>query len=202
MPENIYPEFTRFLKRSDRQTRLNQKSMVIWLYGLSGSGKSTLANALDRRFHDSGFHSYILDGDNLRTGLNHGLGFSDEDRHENIRRAAEVGKLLLEAGIIVIASFITPQNALRSLAQNIIGPNDFFEAYLQCSFEQCAKRDVKGLYKKAQKGEVAQFTGKTASFEAPDNAHLVLDTEHESLDESLEKLYQTVVKKVTLSDAQ
>lgn len=196
MSSNIHPEFERFLKRTDREKHLKQKSIVIWLYGLSGSGKSTLANALDRRLHKNGFHSYTLDGDNLRTGLNNGLGFSDEDRYENIRRAAEVAKLFLEAGTIVITSFITPQKKFRSLAKEIIGAADFLEVYLQCSFEQCAKRDVKGLYQKAQKGQVEQFTGHKSTFEAPDETALVIDTENQTLDHSVAKLYQAARPKI------
>ena len=187
-PEHIYPEFERMLGRVEKESLLKQRGCVLWFYGLSGSGKSTLANALERRLHKMGVFTQILDGDNIRSGLNHDLGFSDADREENIRRIAEVAKLFLNAGAVTIASFITPKHELRSQAREIIGSEDFREVYVKCSFEKCAQRDVKGLYAKASAGEVKQFTGVGSDFEEPENADLVIDTEVESIESSLEKL--------------
>ena len=187
-PEHIYPEFECMLGRVDKESLLKQKSCVLWFYGLSGSGKSTLANALERQLNERGVFTQILDGDNIRSGLNQDLGFSDADREENIRRIAEVAKLFLNAGAVTIASFITPKSGLRATAREIIGSEDFREVYVKCSFEKCAERDVKGLYAKANSGEVKQFTGMGSDFEEPDNADLIIDTEIESIESSLEKL--------------
>lgn len=190
--EHIYPEFERMLTRADKEKLLGQRGCVIWLFGLSGSGKSTLANALERRLHAEGVLTKLLDGDNIRSGLNRGLGFSDEDRSENIRRIAEVARLFLQAGVVTIASFITPKRELREMARAIVGADDFREVYVKCSFEKCAARDVKGLYAKAASGHVSQFTGKDSDFEEPAGADLVLDSEAESVDESCARLYNFV----------
>ena len=190
-PENIHTEFHRMLGREDKERLLNQRGCVVWLYGLSGSGKSTLANALERRLHAEGVLTQILDGDNIRSGLNNNLGFSDEDRTENIRRIAEVAKLFRNAGIVTLASFITPTNSLRQSAREIIGEN-FMDVYVHCTFETCAERDVKGLYAKAKSGGVKNFTGKDSAFEEPDSADLIIDTESQSESESLEILYNAV----------
>ena len=179
------------LGREDKERLLNQRGCVVWLYGLSGSGKSTLANALERRLHAEGVLTQILDGDNIRSGLNNNLGFSDEDRTENIRRIAEVAKLFRNAGIVTLASFITPTNSLRQSAREIIG-EDFMDVYVHCTFETCAERDVKGLYAKAKSGGVKNFTGKDSAFEEPDSADLIIDTESQSESESLEILYNAV----------
>jgi adenylylsulfate kinase len=197
--ENIHPEFDRMLDRQAKEGLLEQKGCVVWLYGLSGSGKSTLANQLERRLHDEGLLVKLLDGDNVRSGLNRNLGFSDEDRLENIRRVAEVSKLFCETGIITLAAFITPKNELRQLARETVGKDDFIEAYVKCSFETCAKRDVKGLYAKAKDGELQQFTGKDSSFEEPDDQtpDIIVDTDSENENESLEKLYQLVSARVS-----
>lgn len=193
---NIHPVFHQMRSRRDKEARLQQRGLVVWLYGLSGSGKSTLALALEHRLAGEGFLTQVLDGDNLRTGLNQNLGFSDEDRQENIRRVAEVAKLFLNAGLITITSFITPRNALRDLARQIVGQEDFFGVYVKASFETCAGRDPKGLYAKARSGNVAQFTGRDSAFEEPSSADLVLDTESESLAESLDRLYLCVLPRV------
>lgn len=190
--ENIHPIFGAILDREAKERRLRQRGCVIWLYGLSGSGKSTLANALERRLYEEGFTTKFLDGDNIRTGLNRDLGFSNEDRRENIRRIAEVAKLFVQAGVITINSFITPKNDLRAMAREIIGDDDLLEIYLECSFETCAERDVKGLYAKVQQGEIQQFTGRDSAFEPPDNADLILKTDREEPESSLERLYQFV----------
>ena len=192
IPENIHPVFDRILSRRDKETRLRQRARVVWLYGLSGSGKSTLAAALERRLHADGFTTHLLDGDNVRTGLNRDLGFSDADRGENIRRVAETSRLFVQAGIIVINAFITPTRALRELARGIIGADDFIDVYVAASWETCARRDPKGLYAGAGRGEVRQFTGRDAPFEPPEKAALVINTDHESAGQSLERLYSFV----------
>jgi adenylylsulfate kinase len=193
--DNIFPEFSRMLGRADKERLLGQKGAVVWLYGLSGSGKSTLANALERRLHAEGFLTKVLDGDNIRSGLNAGLGFTAEDRRENIRRIAEVARLFLDAGAVTITSFITPTRALRRLARDTVASPDFREVYVRCPFATCAERDVKGLYAKAATGGVANFTGKDSSFEEPDpgTPDLVLDTERETLEKSCEILYNMVI---------
>jgi adenylylsulfate kinase len=193
---NIIPEPKRFLGRTSREEVLGQRSVAVWLYGLSGSGKSTLAALLERRLHDQGRLTASLDGDIVRTGLNRGLGFSDDDRRENIRRVAEVTRLFVHTGVVTICSFITPTRALRSLARNIIGEDDFLEVYVKASFEECARRDRKGLYAKAGQGQITQFTGKDSSFEEPDQPDLILDTENESPEDSLEKLALLVEKRI------
>ncbi len=198
MTDNLFPIDKKILSRSAKETLLQQHSQVIWLYGLSGSGKSTLANALERRLHAEGLATVLLDGDNVRRGLNAGLGFSDEDRMENIRRIAEVSKLFVEAGIVTLNSFITPQNNLRGIARNIIGAQNLIEIYVECSFEECARRDVKGLYAKAKAGEVSNFTGQDSSFEAPENPDLTLNTEKTSEAETLEILYQFIRPRLNL----
>lgn len=187
------------LGRSSKQHLLRQKSLVIWMYGLSGSGKSTLANALERKLNQEGFFTQILDGDNIRSGLNSDLGFSDDDRKENIRRIAEVAKLFLNAGAVTITSFITPQRRFRDLAREIIGAADFFEVYVEASFEVCASRDVKGLYKRAAAGDVSQFTGKDSSFETPEKADLTVNTEEAALEDCLQEVYEAVRPRVSLA---
>ena len=200
-PENIHPTFGKLLGREAKEALLNQRGLVVWLYGLSGSGKSTLANALERRLHGEGVFTQALDGDNIRTGLNSNLGFTDDDRRENIRRIAEVAKLYASAGVVTIASFICPRIELRALARGIVGAADFFEVYVECSFETCEQRDVKGLYAKAKRGGVKQFTGKDSAFEPPeprDIADLILNTDEQEESASLEQLYRTVQPRVAL----
>ncbi len=199
---NLHPTFQRMLSRDRKEALIKQTGLVIWLYGLSGSGKSTIAIGLEKKLHQDGILTQLLDGDNIRTGLNKNLGFSDEDRVENIRRIAEVAKLHAEIGVATIASFITPKRSLRSNAREIIGNADFLEIYVHCNFDTCEARDVKGLYAKAKAGNLPQFTGRDSSFEPPDNsspADLVIETDQESPEESIEKLYQTVSKRVQLN---
>lgn len=189
--ENIHPIFDQTLNRSSKEELLKQKGCVLWLYGLSGAGKSTLATALEKQLHSKGIMTQLLDGDNIRTGLNKNLGFSDDDRLENIRRIAEVAKLFAQAGIVTITSFITPRRSLRAMAREIIGEGDFHEIFVTCSFETCETRDVKGLYAKAKAGTIKQFTGKDSSFEPPDEtapASLVLDTDIKSEEACLKEL--------------
>ena len=194
MTANIHTEFHRFLQREDKERLLGQRGMVIWLCGLSGSGKSTIANATERVLHQQGRATVILDGDNIRSGLNSNLGFSDDDRLENIRRIAEVAKLFSAQGLITIVSAITPRGELRDVARGILG-KDFFEVYVKASFEACAARDVKGLYAKAAKGEIANFTGKDSSFEEPMQADLVLDSEQLSLEECVDTLLEATLRR-------
>lgn len=184
MSENhlVYPIFDRMLSRADKEELLRQKGGMLWFTGLSGSGKSTVAVALERALHKRGRLCRILDGDNVRTGINAGLGFSDEDRRENIRRIAEVGKLFVDTGIITIAAFVSPTNDLRDLARDIVGPDDFLEIFISTPLEECERRDVKGLYAKARRGEVKYFTGISAPFEAPTHPMLSLDTSVLSLE--------------------
>ena len=198
MKENLHPISERLLTRAHREEFTKQRGVVIWMCGLSGSGKSTLATALERRLHNQGKLVYVLDGDNIRTGLNSGLSFSDEDRKENIRRIAEVSKLFVDAGVVTINSVITPSSELRTMAREIIGKDDLIEVYVKASFEICMKRDVKGLYAKAEKGLVPQFTGKDSGFEEPLDSDLVIGTESQSVEESVEKLYEFVLPKVTM----
>jgi adenylylsulfate kinase len=178
---NIFPEHHRFLNRHDKEVLLEQKGLAIWMCGLSGSGKSTIANAAERVLHQQGHFTIILDGDNLRAGLNSNLGFTDEDRLENIRRIAELAKILVENGVIVFISAITPRGELRDLARGIVGEKNLFEVYVNASYQACEKRDVKGLYAKAARGEIAHFTGKDNSFEPPQNPNLTLHTEKLSI---------------------
>lgn len=193
---HIYPVFDKMLPRSAKEDLLGQKGTVIWLYGLSGSGKSTLANLLERRLHEEGRFVKVLDGDNIRSGLNSNLGFSDEDRLENIRRVSEVAKLFADSGAIVVTSFITPNNELRRLARAVLGDDDLLEVYVKASFETCATRDPKGLYAKANAGEVKQFTGKDSAFEEPDRPDLVIDTEKSGEEESLALLLAAARTKI------
>ncbi|MCS6245460.1 MAG: adenylyl-sulfate kinase [Opitutus sp.] len=199
-PDNLYPIFDRVLGRADKEAKLKQRGRVIWLYGLSGSGKSTLAIALERRLHAEGFTTHLLDGDNVRSGLNRDLGFTDADRAENIRRIAEVAKLFVQAGVVVIAAFITPQRAHRQLARTIIGADDFSEVYVAASFDTCAARDPKGLYAKAKAGNVQQFTGRDSSFEAPlaeDLEAQIIDTEAGTAADSLNQLHTAILPRIT-----
>jgi adenylylsulfate kinase len=198
IPENIHPVFNNVLSRNEKEARLCQRARVLWLYGLSGSGKSTLAAGLERRLQSEGFTTHLLDGDNIRTGLNRDLGFSAADRAENIRRVAEVSKLFVQAGIVVINAFITPARALRELARGIVGSDDFIEVYVEASLETCARRDPKGLYAKASRGQVRQFTGHDAPFETPEQADLVINTDREPVGQSLERLYSFVCPRLRL----
>ncbi len=193
---NIYPIFEQMLQRSDREQLLRQKSVMIWFTGLSGSGKSTLAIALERELYKRGFLTRILDGDNIRSGINNNLGFSEADRTENIRRIAEVSKLFVDCGIVTIAAFISPTRAIRQMAREIIGKDDFLEVYVSTPLEECEKRDVKGLYKKARKGEIRDFTGVSAPFEAPLHPFLEIDTSCHSLEESVKILLEAIEAKI------
>lgn len=178
------------LSRQDKEQLLGQKGVMLWFTGLSGSGKSTVAIALERELQKRGLLCRILDGDNIRTGINANLGFSADDRRENIRRVAEVAKLFVDTGIITIAAFVSPTEDLRNLAQHIIGKDDFKEIFISTPIEECERRDVKGLYARARCGEVKNFTGISAPFEAPQHPALSLDTSKLSLEESVAQLLQ------------
>ena len=163
---------------SDRARIKHQQPLCLWMTGLSGAGKSTLANALEEKLNQLGKHTYILDGDNLRHGLNQDLGFSIEARNENVRRAAEVARLMVDAGLIVIVGLISPLKAEREYARSLFGPNQFKEIYLSTSLQECEKRDVKGLYKKARAGDLKDFTGIDSPYEAPEIPEIELNTEN------------------------
>ena len=192
---NIYPIFDKMLTRADKEALLGQRGLMVWFTGLSGSGKSTIAIALERELQKRGLLCRILDGDNIRSGINNNLGFSPEDRVENIRRIAEVGKLFVDTGIITIAAFISPNNELREMASRIIGKDDFVEVYVSTPIEECERRDVKGLYAKARRGEIKEFTGISAPFEAPEHPALSLDTSKLSLEESVNRLLELILPK-------
>lgn len=190
MTDNIYPIFDRMMTRADKESLLGQRGVMLWFTGLSGSGKSTVAIALERELHRRGLLCRILDGDNIRTGINAGLGFSADDRRENIRRIAEVARLFVDTGIITIAAFISPTEEMRGLARGIIGEDDFKEIYISTPLEECERRDVKGLYAKARRGEIKHFTGISAPFEAPRHPALSLDTSRLTLEESVGRLLE------------
>ncbi|MGJ8723001.1 MAG: adenylyl-sulfate kinase [Roseibacillus sp.] len=183
MVENIHPDFDRFVSREEKESCLGQKGAVLWLYGMSGSGKSTIATQVERQLCSQGRFSVVLDGDNLRSGLNNDLGFTEEARHENVRRTAEVAKLFASQGVITLVSVITPLRKFREIAREIIG-EDFNEIYIKADYETCAKRDPKGLYAKVAEGKVANFTGKDSGFEEPEKAELILDTQTNNPKES------------------
>ena len=193
MDNNIYPIFDRMQTRADKEQLLGQRGIMIWFTGLSGSGKSTIAIALERELSQRGLLCRILDGDNIRSGINNNLGFSADDRRENIRRIAEVGKLFVDTGIITLAAFISPDNEMRGMASDIIGADSFLEVYVSTPLEECERRDVKGLYAKARRGEIKNFTGISAPFEAPMSPALDLDTSKLSLQESVERLLEMIL---------
>lgn len=172
----------------ERQQKNGHKSLVIWFTGLSGSGKSTISVALEKALFNQDIKSYRLDGDNIRHGLNNNLGFSPEDRKENIRRIGEVGKLMVDAGIVTMTAFISPYEEDRQIVRNILEDDEFIEIYTKCSLEECENRDPKGLYKKARTGEIKNFTGVNAPYEEPKNPELTIDTEHETIEESVQKI--------------
>lgn len=197
-PEHVYPIFDKMLSRSAKEQLLGQKGLMVWFTGLSGSGKSTLAVALERELHQRGLLCRILDGDNIRSGINNNLGFSAADREENIRRIAEVGKLFVDTGIITLAAFISPDEKMRQMAASIIGNGDFLEVYVNTPIEACEKRDVKGLYARARKGEIKNFTGVSAPFEAPENPDISIDTSVTSLEESVQALLSIILPKIKI----
>ena len=184
------------IKRSDYEKRNNHRGIVLWFVGLSGSGKSTIANGLQSKLFKNGFNAIVLDGDNTRLGINKDLGFSDKDRNENIRRVAEISKLFVETGHIVINAFISPFELNRIEARNIISETDFIEVYIDSSISACEKRDVKGLYKKARAGEIYDFTGISSPFEAPVKPDILVKTDEQTSDESIDYLFEQLKKKL------
>ncbi|MGB3183203.1 MAG: adenylyl-sulfate kinase [Cyclobacteriaceae bacterium] len=197
--ENIHPIFDTILTRRDKEALLKQRSKVIWMVGLSGSGKSTLARALENELHNKGYLTKLLDGDNLRTGVNNNLGFSTEDRRENIRRAAEVSKLFAECGVITICSLISPTSEIRAMAREVIG-DQYVEVFVNCPLEVCEERDVKGLYAKARKGEIKDFTGISSPFEPPASPDIELRTDIHNLADSSRQLIESVLPVISYKD--
>lgn len=194
--ENIHPIFDKMESREEKEQQLRQRGLTVWFTGLSGSGKSTIAVALERRLSQQGIFSRILDGDNIRTGINRGLGFSEEERRENIRRIAEVSKLFTETGIVTLSAFVSPTNELREMARAIIGKEDFLEIFVATPLEECERRDVKGLYAKARRGEIKDFTGITSPFEAPESPALAIDTTNLSVEEAVERVLEIIIPKI------
>lgn len=193
MAENIYPIYDRMLSREERERQLGQRGMMVWFTGLSGSGKSTVALGVERELAARGLLCRILDGDNIRAGINSNLGFSPEDRRENIRRIAEVGKLFVETGIVTLACFVSPTEEIRRMARDIIGEGDFFEVFVSTPLEECERRDVKGLYARARRGEVKDFTGISAPFEAPAHPSLSIDTSVLPLETSVQRVVDMIM---------
>ena len=192
MENHIHPIFDRLLTKADREQRLQQRSKVLWLTGLSGSGKSTIAEALERKLHNHSYFAQVLDGDNIRSGINNNLGFSLEDRQENIRRIAEIAKLYLNSGIITLNSFISPTVEIRNFAKEIIGAEDFIEIYINAPLAVCEQRDVKGLYQKARKGIIKGFTGIDSPYEPPTNPAIEIKTDQLSLEESVDQIFNYI----------
>lgn len=177
------------ITREDREKQLGQRGFVLWFTGLSGSGKSTIANAVEQQLFDSGYKTYTLDGDNIRQGINKGLTFTAEDRAENLRRIAEVAKLFVDSGQICMAAFVSPTLADRKIVKDIIGEKDFIEVFVDTPLEVCEQRDVKGLYAKARKGEIKNFTGISAPYEAPENPQIQVKTENKSIEETAKEVF-------------
>lgn len=196
MAENIYPIYDRMMTRQDKESLLGQRGIMLWFTGLSGSGKSTVAMGVERELHAQGILCRILDGDNVRAGINNNLGFSAEDRIENIRRIAEIGKLFVQTGVVTLACFVSPTNDIRQMAREIVGEEDFLEVYISTPIEECERRDVKGLYARARKGEVKNFTGISAPFEAPVSPDIAIDTSKIPLEESVRTLTELIIKRV------
>ena len=198
--KNIFPIFDTILSPKDKEKLLKQKSMVVWIVGLSGSGKSTLARGLENELYQKGYLTKILDGDNLRSGINNNLSFTDEDRFENIRRAAEVSKLFVNCGIITICSLISPTKEIREMAKSIIGQERYIEVFVNCPIEVCESRDVKGLYKKARKGEIKNFTGIDSIFEAPENPDLEIKTDIRSIEYCHNQHVENIIRKIKIEN--
>lgn len=195
---NIHPIFDRMQSREEKEQQLGQRGITVWFTGLSGSGKSTIAIALEQRLSQMGILCRILDGDNVRTGINRGLGFSEEDRRENIRRIAEVCKLFTHTGIVTLAAFVSPTQELRTMAEEIIGAEDFAEIHVSTPLEECERRDIKGLYAKARRGEIGDFTGISSPFEEPQHPALRIDTTNKRVDECVDEVLNIIEKRIKL----
>jgi len=191
--ENIFPVFDKIISKEKKEKLLNQKGKVVWLTGLSGSGKTTIALQLEKELYKLGFLVQILDGDNIRAGINNNLSFSEGDRTENIRRIAEVSKLFLNCGVITINCFVSPTIKMRQIAEKIIGKENYYEIFINADLETCEKRDVKGLYKKARNGEIKNFTGIDSQYEKPNNPSLEVNTTQLSIDQSIEIILKNVL---------
>lgn len=196
--ENIYPVFDRMMTRKEKEEMLGQRGLMVWFTGLSGSGKSTIALALERELSARGILCKVLDGDNIRSGINSNLGFSAEDRRENIRRIAEVARLFVDLGVVTIASFISPERSMREMAAEIIGREDFKEIYVSTSIAECERRDVKGLYARARRGEIKDFTGVSAPYEPPVAPALAIDTAGKTVEESVNEILSLVLPLVSV----
>ena len=192
--KNIFPNIKRQVSRTDKEKLLNQKGKVLWLTGLSGSGKTSLAMNLEKMLFQQGFLTQVFDGDNIRSGINSDLDFTEAGRKENIRRVAEISKLFVESGIIVINCFISPTHEIRNLAKTIIGKENFIEIFVDVPFEVCEQRDVKGLYKKARNGEIKDFTGIDSTYEKPENPDITIDTSKHDKEISSQILFESVIK--------
>jgi adenylylsulfate kinase len=190
---NIFSVFDEILTKKDKELKLNQKAKVLWLTGLSGSGKTTIAKVVEKVLHEKGFLTQLLDGDNIRAGINNNLGFSDADRKENIRRIAEVSKLFLNCGVITINCFVSPTKEIREQARKIIGEGNFVEIFVDTPLSICESRDTKGLYAKARKGEIKDFTGISAPFEVPESAAIKIKTENKKIEESANELVDYIL---------
>jgi len=196
LDKNIHPTFDRILKRDDKEKLLNQRSIVIWITGLSGSGKTTIAQDLEIELHKQGYLTKLLDGDNVRTGINNNLNFSEEDRKENIRRIAEVSKLFMMGGVILINCFISPTKEIRDQAREIVGEDDFFEIYVNTPLEVCEERDIKGLYAKARAGLIKNFTGIDSPYEEPENPSVEIKTTECSISESVQIILDKLLLRI------
>lgn len=194
---NIFPIQTK-VSRAQREELLSQKPLLIWFTGLSGSGKSTLAVQLEAVLHSKGYKTYLLDGDNIRAGINKDLSFTDADRIENIRRIGEVANLMLDSGMVVLSAFISPFQADRDQVKNIVGAESYFEVFVDTPLEVCEQRDVKGLYKKARAGEIKNFTGIDSAYEIPASPDIIIQTHILSVNDSLDLLFSAVEKKIAL----
>jgi len=196
--ENIIPHDFH-IEKTDRNKLNGHDSFVVWFTGLSGSGKSTIANLVENELFKKGIKTFSLDGDNVRKGLNNNLGFTAEDRQENLRRIAEVSKLFVESGTVVIASFISPLKKDRKYVQNIVGSENFIEIFVNTSLKECERRDVKGLYKKARAGEIKNFTGIDAPYENPKNPDIEIATEEENLEDAIKRIVLHLQDKLKIS---
>ncbi|MFC3880955.1 adenylyl-sulfate kinase [Algoriphagus namhaensis] len=197
MGEHIHPSVFKVSKEL-RTKRLNQTPKLIWFTGLSGSGKSTIANAVEAGLFEQGFHTYLLDGDNVRVGLNKDLGFTDVDRIENIRRISEVAKLMMDAGLLVISAFISPFRAERQMIADLVGTDNFLEIFVDCPLEVCELRDVKGLYQKARKGIIKNFTGIDSPYEKPENPFVHIHSDQEELSHSVNRVMSVIKKEISI----
>ena len=186
--ENLFSSKHELISREDKEKLLNQKGVCLWLTGLSGSGKTTIAKTISKKLHKKGIITQVLDGDNIRIGINNNLSFSEEDRLENIRRTSEIGKLFVESGIVTICCLVSPTKKMREKAKSIIGASDFYEIYIATNLHECKKRDTKGLYEKAIRGKIKNFTGIDSTYEAPENAEIILDTGANSVADSVNQI--------------